>query len=204
MDSVASAFVCSSPAVAFCPVQAPDAAQSLASFVDQLRRAAEPFVTVPGVALSVTLGTGGGVTVTCAELLTVPPGPEQTSSKTVDSVSDGEDSEPDSPRLPLHPPDAVHEVALLLLQDSCVAELKSTLVGVAVKVAVGGGGAATAMLTDPLASPPGPEQVSAKVVPDVNAGVDSAPDWARLPLQPPDALQAVALVLAQESCATPP
>jgi len=57
-DCVASAVVISSPASAFLPFQPPDAAQSLASLVVQLSFAAAPGATLPGVAFSVTVGSG--------------------------------------------------------------------------------------------------------------------------------------------------
>lgn len=57
-DCVASGAVISSPARAFLPFQPPDAAQSLASAVVQLSFATEPVATVPGVAFSVTVGSG--------------------------------------------------------------------------------------------------------------------------------------------------
>jgi len=118
---------------------------------------------------------------------------------TVVSVSAAGVSEPDGARLPLQPLDAVQVVALLLLQESFVVALASTRAGLAVNVAVGNGGGATAMLRELLASPPGPEQVNLKLLVDVNAAVDSVPDVARLTLQPPDAVQELAFVLLQES-----
>ena len=57
-DCVVSGAVSSSPAAAFFPSHAPEAAQSSASSVAQLSLVVVPLVTVAGVALSVTLGTG--------------------------------------------------------------------------------------------------------------------------------------------------
>ncbi|MFO1427736.1 MAG: hypothetical protein U1F11_12355 [Steroidobacteraceae bacterium] len=72
---------------------------------------------------------------------------------------------------------------------------------------VGGGvAAATVTLAVPAPLPPGPVQVSVKVlVPAVvSAGVVSVPELARLPVQPPLAVQAVALVAFQLSWVVPP
>ena len=134
----------------------------------------------------------------------MPPGPVQTRLKVVVPVSADEDSVPDGARLPVHPLDAVQAVVFVLLHESSVVPLGATLVGLAVKLAVGAGGGATATVTELLASPPGPEQLSTKLVPDVSVGVASAPEVARLPVQPPDALHEVAFVLTHVSRAVPP
>jgi hypothetical protein len=57
-DRVVSGAVGSSPATVFCPLQAPEAAQSVASSLVQLSSVGAPLVTVAGDALSVTRGTG--------------------------------------------------------------------------------------------------------------------------------------------------
>jgi hypothetical protein len=142
--------------------------------------------------------------VTSTEALDVPPGPVQTSANVVVAVSAVEVSVPDGGRLPVHPFDAVHSVALVLVQESDAVPFGATLVGSAVKAAVGAGGGPTAMATELVASPPGPEQVSAKVLAAVSAGVASAPDVPRLPVHAPDAVQDVAFVLLHLSCSVAP
>ena len=59
---------------------------------------------------------------------------------------------PEVALLPLQPPDALHEVALVDDHVSCVLPPLDTLVGFAARVTVGagGGGAATATVTERL------------------------------------------------------
>ena len=141
---------------------------------------------------------------TSTEALDVPPGPVQTSANVVVPVSAGEVSVPDGGRLPVQPFDAVHAVALVVVHVSDVVPFGATLVGSAVNAAVGAGAGLTAMTTELVASPPGPEQVSAKVLDAVSAGVVSAPDVPRLPVQAPDAVHDVAFVLLHLSCSLAP
>jgi len=142
--------------------------------------------------------------VTSTEAFDVPPGPVQTRAKVVVPVSAEDVSVPDAGRLPAHPFDAVHAVALVVVHERAVVPLGATLVGLAVRDVVGAGAAPTAMDTELVALPPGPVQVSAKVLEAVSAGVASAPDVPRLPVQAPDALQDAALVLDHLSCSVPP
>lgn len=108
---------------------------------------------------------------------------------------------PDGGRLPVQPFDAVQAVASVLVQERDVVPFGATLFGLAVKVAVGAGGAPTAMVTELVASPAGPEQFRAKVLEAVSAAVVSVPEVARLPVQAPDAAQDVAFVLLHVSFA---
>jgi hypothetical protein len=128
----------------------------------------------------------------------------QASANVVVPVSAAEVSVPEGGRLPVHPLDAVHAVALVLVQESDAVPFGAMLVGSAFKAAVGAGGELTAMATEVVASPPGPEQVSAKVLEAVSAGVASAPEGPRLPVQAPDAVQVVAFVLVHLSCSLAP
>ena len=117
----------------------------LVAFVDdQARLVDEPLVTEAGVAVSVTVGATGAVTVTEALAWPLPPAPLQLRLKVALAVSAAEFSLPLVALLPVQPPDAVHEVALLLLQVSAAAEPEMTLVGLALSVTVGAaaGGAA--------------------------------------------------------------
>jgi hypothetical protein len=60
------------------PVHAPEATQDAASVDDQVRAEELPLATDVGLAVRDTVGTGG-VTVTVAEALPVPPAPVQAS-----------------------------------------------------------------------------------------------------------------------------
>jgi hypothetical protein len=62
------------PEVVLVPVHAPEATQDVASVDDQVRVEELPLATDVGLAVRDTVGTGG-VTVTVAEALPVPPGP---------------------------------------------------------------------------------------------------------------------------------
>ena len=95
---------------------------------------------------------------------------------------------------PLHPPDAVQAVALVEVQVRVDALPLATLVGLALNDTVGAGGAETVTVADCDAEPPAPVQVSVNFVVAVRAGVVLEPAVASEPLQPPEAVQAVALV----------
>jgi hypothetical protein len=65
--------------------------------------------------------------------------------------------------VPLQPPEAVHEVALVLLQVRVEVPPDATLVGFAVSFTVGAGGADTTVtvaLAEAGVVPPAPEQVN--------------------------------------------
>src|SRR5215813_6333562 len=68
------------PLVGSLPDQPPDAAQLVAFVEDQLSVAAEPLLTVPGLALRLTAGLGGADTLTITDLLALPPAPLQVSA----------------------------------------------------------------------------------------------------------------------------
>ena len=55
------------PLVGSLPDQPPDAVQLVAFVEDQLRVEAEPLLTVPGLALRLTVGLGGADTLTVAD-----------------------------------------------------------------------------------------------------------------------------------------
>jgi hypothetical protein len=65
---------------------------------------------------------------------------------------------PDVPFVPVHEPDAVQPVALVVLHVNCDAEPDCTLVGAAAKVSVGAASSVTAAVCDTV--PPGPTQLS--------------------------------------------
>lgn len=106
---------------------------------------------------------------------------------------------------PVQSPLAVHAVALVELQDSD-AELPWTIAfGTALNATVGGGFAGiTLTVTACEAVPPAPEQISANVVLAVRPARASEPLSPLVPLHPPVAVQAVALVAVQLSVVVPP
>jgi hypothetical protein len=104
--------------------------------------------------------------------------------------------EPAVASVPDQPPEAVQAVALV--DDQVRVELPplATLAGLAL-IETLGAGAETVTVTDCAAEPPVPVQVSVNFVVAVRAGVAPDPLIASPPLQPPDAVQAVALVEVQ-------
>jgi hypothetical protein len=106
--------------------------------------------------------------------------------------------------LPLHPPLAVQLVALVELQVSVVDPPAATVDGVAVSVTEGIVGCVTVTLTDCVADPPAPLQVSANAELEVNAPVEAVPEDALLPLQLPDATHELASVEDQVRVADAP
>jgi hypothetical protein len=103
--------------------------------------------------------------------------------------------EPEVAFVPLQPPDAVHDVALVDDQLSVLLLPLLMLVGDAVNSTVS---ADVALLTVTVALawvvPPDPVQLSVNVLATVIAPVLALPDVPCVPLQPPDAAQDVALV----------
>ena len=67
------------PLVGSLPDHPPEAVQLVASVEDQLSVEAEPLLTVPGLALMLTVGVGGADTSTVTDLLALPPAPLQVS-----------------------------------------------------------------------------------------------------------------------------
>jgi len=104
---------------------------------------------------------------------------------------------------PLQAPEAVQEVALV--EDQARVELPpwETLVGLAVSETVGGV-AETVTVADWAAEPPAPVQVRVNFVVAVSAGVVCVLAVASEPLQPPEAVQAVALADDQVSAEVAP
>ena len=198
------AIVTSSPEVARSPAQSPVALQVLASVAVQVRRLVDPVLTLDGLAVKVNLG-GGAVTATAALREMEPPGPVQVSENVVAAANAAEVSLPDVFFEPLQPPVAAQLVEPVALHSSSVVVPRVTLAGVAVNDRVGAaGGATTATVVVAMAVPPAPVQLSVKLVPALSAAVDSVPAVVRAPLQPPVALQAVALVEDQVRTLVPP
>lgn len=199
-----NATVTSSPTVARSPAQSPEAVQLLASVDVQASRDVEPALTLDGLAVRVSVGAGA-VTATATSREIVPPAPVQLSPKVVAVVSAALASLPEVPRAPVQPPEAVQEVAPEVLHCSCVVAPRVTLAGEADSVRVGAEGEeATATAAVAAAEPPAPLQVRVKLVPALSAAVAWVPLVARVPVQPPLAVQAVALVADQVSELVPP
>ncbi len=127
-------------------------------FAAQLSVAAEPLVTVLGLALKLTVVAGAVLTVTVADCAALPPGPLQVRVNSEVRVSVPVDWVPETALLPLQAPEAMHEVACAELQLS-VAELPLMMaLGPTLRATVGVG-AVTVTVTDWDAEPPAPEQV---------------------------------------------
>ena len=101
------------------------------------------------------------------------------------------------------PPVAVHDVALVELHVSVEDWPLAMLVGFAFNVAVGMVPIVTVAVAGALV-PPVPVQVSVYAVLVVNAPVFTAPLAGFVPLQPPEAMQDVALVELQVRVDDPP
>jgi hypothetical protein len=108
------------------------------------------------------------------------------------------DCEPLSPLEPLQPPDAVQAVAFVADQVSVELVPLATELGAALIRTVGAG-ALTETVADCVALPPGPAHVNEYVELADTEPVDCEPLSPLEPLQPPDAVQDVALVLDQVS-----
>jgi hypothetical protein len=96
--------------------------------------------------------------------------------------------------VPLQPPEAVQDRAFVELQVNMEVPPAATAFGLAVSVAVGT--TLTVILAAPLV-PPGPVQISEKVVLVATAPVLCVPLAGKVPVQPPEAAQDVAFVELQ-------
>ena len=113
------------------------------------------------------------------------------------------DCEPLNPLVPLQPPDAAQDVALVLDQVSVAEPPEFTLLGVALSLTVGAAGS-TVTVTDCVADPPDPLQVNSYSVVLVKVPVDTVPLVGMLPCHPPAALQLFASDEVQVSVELPP
>jgi hypothetical protein len=148
-----------------------------------------PGAMTEGVALNVAVGKTSTVAV-ATEL--VPPGPVHSSEYEVAVLTAPVPWLPLTPRRPLQPPEAVHEVALVEFHVNVAAPPATTTVGAAVNVTVAAGIIVTVLTRDAVV-PPGPVQTSENDVGAVNGPVLTLPLALRIPLQPPEALHEVAL-----------
>lgn len=110
VELAASAPVLFEPLAASCPLQPPVAAHAVACADDQVRVEAPPALTVVGFAVSEAVGGSLTMMVTLAGWL-VPPLPEHVRVNVVSSASGPVLRLPFAANVPLHPPEAVQEVA---------------------------------------------------------------------------------------------
>ena len=190
------------PEVALFPVQAPEAVQEVAFVEDHVRVENPPLVTDVGFAVSDTVGTGG-VTVTVADALAVPPAPVQARANVLVLVNAPLDWLPKIVLVPDHAPEAKQELALFDDQVSVTDPPLVTDAGFAVSDTVGTGGV-TVTVADALAVPPAPVQARANVLVLVSAPLDWLPEIVLVPDHASEARQEVALVEDQVSVADPP
>ncbi len=185
------------------PLQPPLAVQLVALEVVQVSVELPPAGTVGGNALNVIWGKGG-VTTTAAVADPEPPAPVHVNVKLALAFSAAEPSLPLVGLFPVQPPLAVQLVAFVDDHVRMVDDPVTTEAGLAVRATVGVGGAVT--VTDALAAPepPVPEHVKVKVALAARAAVVSVPLVALAPVQPPEAVHDVALVLDQASAVVVP
>jgi hypothetical protein len=114
------------------------------------------------------------------------------------------DWEPLIALLPDQPPEAVHAVALFEAHVRVALLPLATVLGLALMLTVTVGLALTDTVADCAALPPGPVQLSVYVALAVSAPVDWVPCTDFVPDQAPEAVQAVAFVVAQFNVALLP
>jgi hypothetical protein len=207
------------PEVALAPLHPPEAVQPVASVDDQVSCVLPPRVTAVGLAEKVTVGAAGGgggggddapSICTVVEREIRPPPPTHWSVKVVGLRRFAIVWLPEVDFVPFQPPAATHELAFVDDHVSVVLAPLATRVGRAARVNVGaaqlplgqpGSGGRIATHTRSLPDAPLPEQVSVKDAAAARAAVCSEPWSALLPLQLPEAVHTVALVVAQLSVA---
>jgi hypothetical protein len=135
------ALVVSEPFVATEPIQPPEAVQLVAPLVLQVRIAPAPGATVVGLAVSDTSGgvaaVDGLVTATLTDFDVEPPVPEQLSENVVVVVNASVVNPPEVGCVPLHPPDAIHDCALVDCHCRITVSPDSTEASAADNVTVG-------------------------------------------------------------------
>jgi hypothetical protein len=156
-----------------------------------------PEATAVGAAASVAVGAGIDATVAVAGGVT-PPGPVHTIEYTLVAMIGPVLWVPLAATVPLHPPDAIHESALVDVHVKVEAPPEATAVGVAVSATIGKAFTVTGAVAAALL-PPGPVHVKEKIAFAVNAPVFFVPLLASVPLQSPDAAHEVAWAELQVS-----
>jgi hypothetical protein len=126
------------PLVARAPDQPPDAAQDVALVEVQVSVELPPLTTLVGVALTDTVGVGAD-TETVTDCPAVPPAPLQVNVKVVPAVRSEVAWEPLVGSVPLQPPDATQELALVEDHVKVDAPPLFTVVGLALSVTDGAG-----------------------------------------------------------------
>jgi hypothetical protein len=174
-----SAPVDTEPLVGSVPVHGPpvgelDAVQAVALVELQVNVALPPAATPGGLAVSSAVGAAGGgggvvaavtVTVVLAAAGVVPLAPEQVNVNVLVALNAAVTTLPPVDCAPLHPPDAVHAVALVEDQVSVEVPPVVTLVGLALNDTVGadaGGVDEGGVLEDPPEFPPPPQALSSR------------------------------------------
>jgi hypothetical protein len=145
------------PLVGIVPLQLPLAVHEVALVADQVSVELLPDVMALGPALKVTVGAGVE-TVTVAVCAALPPGPVQVRVNDWLLVRFPVEAEPLIGSLPLQPPDAAQEVALVELQVNVALLPLVTVLGLAEMSTVGTGWV-TETVADCEALPPAPVQV---------------------------------------------
>jgi hypothetical protein len=182
------------------PDQPPEALHELAFALVHDSCVLAPFAIAVG--FSARLTVGAGTTVTVFESLLEPPTPVQVSVNVVFVASALLVSLPLVPLESDQPPDALQELAFVLVQESFVVAPLAIVAGFKVRLTVGGPTTATDFASLPV--PPGPVQVSVNDVFVERAALVALPLGACAPAHPPDAVHDVALVLVHDSFAVPP
>ena len=129
----------------FEPDQSPDAVQVVALVDVQLKVEEPPDVTLEGVAVRVTVGAGFAVTDTNVNAEAVPSGPVQVRVYVFSDVRIPVDSLPFKAFAPDQSPDAVQEVASVVVHVIVAAVPDRTVPGLTVITTVGGAALTTAV-----------------------------------------------------------
>ena len=197
-----SAEVTSVPLVVFEPDHAPEAVQDVALVLLHVRVVELPAITAVGFAVSVTVGCVAEI-VTAVVADDDPPAPLHPSVKDEVALNAEMISVPLVVFEPDHAPEAVQDVALVLLHVSVVELPAITAVGFAVSVTVGSvAEIVTVVVVEDV--PPGPVQSSVNDASALRGPIDSDPLVTLAPLQAPDAMHEVASVLLQLRVVLPP
>jgi hypothetical protein len=146
--------------VGWLPAHAPEAVHVVALLEDQFKVVPLPLVTLEGLALKLTVGAGvAAVTDTVTDCVADPPAPVQVAVYFVAALSAVVDCEPLGAIVPLQPPDATQDVALVEDQVNIELPPLATVVGLAISMTVGAG-VVTVTVVDWAALPPLPVQVN--------------------------------------------
>jgi hypothetical protein len=143
---------------------------------------------------------------TVTEAMWLPPPPVQASVNVVAALSAPVVALPLVVSAPLQPPEAVQALAFVELQVSVAAAPLTTAAGLAVSAIVGGGGVTAVTVTVEIAGlvPEAPAHVSVKLVVVLSGPVLALPFVGSAPLQPPEAVHAVAFAELHVSAAALP